>query len=205
MKNVIVRLASLLVIVAVCVSVLASCSKKIEEIPIEKVAYYLVEMDVRDYGTIEMTLVRSAAPITVDNFVQLALNDFYDGLTFVRAQKGFVIQGGKPSDEVEATMTPIPGEFFSNGFSKNTIEHAPGVISMARTQDPDSATSQFFITIGDATYLDGNYAAFGYVDDESMDIVYAIAEDMFAYGDPDMGFVYDVSRQPVITDVRVIP
>lgn len=161
-----------------------------------------VEMVVKNFGTIRMKLLRSAAPKTVDNFIKLVEDGFYDGLTFIRAQKGFVIQGGKPASE--AGLEEITGEFLSNGFAANTITHTPGVISMARTNDPNSATSQFFITIGDATYLDGNYAAFGYIDKASMEIVYAIAQAMYPYADSSMGFVDSVSAQPIIEKVTVV-
>ena len=152
-----------------------------------------------------MRLLRYIAPKTVDNFIELAEGDFYDGLTFIRAQKGFVIQGGKPADEDAAGLKPIKGEFASNGYKKNTIRHTAGVISMARTGDPNSATSQFFITTGDArASLDGDYAGFGYIDDESMAIVYKIEADMAPFGDASMGFVSDVTKQAVITDVRIV-
>ena len=144
----------------------------------------LIEME--NGATMRAELYPEIAPKTVANFEKLVREGFYDGLTFIRAQEGFVIQGGKPSDEVEATMTPIPGEFFSNGFSKNTIEHAPGVISMARSQMPNSASSQFFIMHADAPHLDGSYAAFGKVV-EGMDVVDEIA-----------GIPTDYADRPVI-------
>jgi peptidyl-prolyl cis-trans isomerase B (cyclophilin B) len=118
-------------------------------------------IDIKDYGTIKVELNPAEAPITVENFVKLAKSGFYNGLTFHRVIKGFMIQGGCPKGN--GTGGPgytIKGEFTSNGV-KNTISHKRGVISMARAYDPDSAGSQFFIMHKDGTYLDGQYAAFG--------------------------------------------
>ena len=131
-------------------------------------------IDVRDFGTIKVTLNPEQAPITVDNFVKLANKGFYNGLTFHRVIKGFMIQGGCPKGN--GTGGPgytIKGEFKSNGVN-NTISHKRGVISMARAMDPDSAGSQFFIMHKDGTYLDGQYAAFGEVI-EGIEVVDAIA------------------------------
>ena len=134
------------------------------------------EIEVKDYGTIKVELDADTAPISVTNFVKLAQEHFYDGLTFHRIIDGFMIQGGDPegtgrggSDET------IKGEFSENGV-KNDISHERGVISMARSSDPDSASSQFFIVQSDSTYLDGQYAAFGHVT-EGMDIVDQICKD----------------------------
>ena len=135
-----------------------------------------VELVVRDYGTITLELDADAAPITVANFLKLAESGFYDGLTFHRIMDGFMIQGGDPdgtgsggSDEA------IKGEFQQNGVD-NPISHVKGVISMARAKNPDSASSQFFITVADSTFLDGAYAAFGHVTD-GMDVAEQIAKD----------------------------
>ena len=115
------------------------------------------------------------APITVENFVKLAEDGFYDGLTFHRIIKGFMIQGGDPKgDGTGGAEETIKGEFSKNGV-ENPLSHKRGVISMARSQMPDSASSQFFIVHEDSTYLDGEYAAFGYVT-EGMDVVNKIAE-----------------------------
>lgn len=203
MKATLTRLTALMLALVISVAALASCKEKEPE---KKAPYYGVEMDVEGYGTIEMTLVRAAAPKTVDNFVKLANKNFYDGLTFIRAEEGFVIQGGEGSKRATRKLTPIAGEFYSNGYTKNSISHKAGVISMARSSDPNSATSQFFITTGDArSSLDGKYAGFGYVHAESMKIVYAIESGMVPYADPSMGFVSDKKYQPVITDMRVTP
>ena len=118
-------------------------------------------IDIKDYGTIKVELNPNEAPITVENFVKLAKSGFYNGLTFHRVIKGFMIQGGCPKGN--GTGGPgyeIKGEFAANGV-QNNISHKRGVISMARAYDPNSAGSQFFIMHKDGTYLDGQYAAFG--------------------------------------------
>lgn len=122
-----------------------------------------VLMKIKDYGEIELELDRSVAPITVDNFLKLVNKGFYNGLTFHRVIKGFMIQGGCPKGN--GTGGPgyqIKGEFMSNGVN-NPLKHSRGVISMARAMNPDSAGSQFFIMHQDAPHLDGEYAAFGKV------------------------------------------
>lgn len=118
---------------------------------------------VKDYGDIQVELDGDTAPVTVQNFMDLADAGFYDGLTFHRIMDGFMIQGGDPNgDGSGGSDQTIQGEFSSNGV-ENAISHKKGVISMARSQDPDSASSQFFITVADSEFLDGDYAAFGHV------------------------------------------
>ncbi|MDR3084919.1 MAG: peptidylprolyl isomerase [Christensenellaceae bacterium] len=125
-------------------------------------------------GVIRLELDSSAAPITVENFVKLVQDGFYDGLTFHRIAPGFVIQGGDPDGSGSGGPGyEIKGEFSLNGW-KNPIQHARGVISMARSRDYDTAGSQFFIVLEDAFGLDGGYAAFGHVT-EGMDVVDRIA------------------------------
>lgn len=124
----------------------------------------IVTMSIKDYGTVEIELYPEKAPNTVNNFVSLVNEGFYDGLTFHRIIEGFMIQGGDP--EGVGTGGPgysIAGEFAKNGYSGNDLIHTKGVISMARAQDPDSAGSQFFIMSADSPHLDGQYAAFGKV------------------------------------------
>ena len=133
----------------------------------------IVTMEIEDYGVVTIELYPDMAPNTVANFVNLIEDGFYDGLTFHRSVPGFVLQGGDPDGN--GTGGPgytIKGEFSSNGYTKNTLSHTRGVISMARSQDNDSAGSQFFIVLDDsATYsLDGLYAGFGRVT-EGMDII----------------------------------
>lgn len=130
---------------------------------------------VKDYGDIKLVLDGDTAPITVKNFVELAKSGFYDGLTFHRIIKGFMIQGGDPKGNgTGGSDKTIRGEFSKNGV-ENNISHKRGVISMARLQDNNSASSQFFIMHEDGDYLDGSYAAFGNVT-EGMDVVDKIAE-----------------------------
>ena len=118
-------------------------------------------INVKNYGTIKILLRDDVAPISVDNFISLANKGFYNGLTFHRVIKGFMIQGGCPKGN--GTGGPgytIKGEFLVNGVN-NPLSHKRGVISMARAMDYNSAGSQFFIVHKDATYLDGQYASFG--------------------------------------------
>ena len=131
-------------------------------------------IEVNKYGTIEVELDPSSAPLTVENFVKLANKGFYKGLTFHRVIKGFMIQGGCPKGN--GTGGPgyaIKGEFAANGVN-NPLKHTRGVISMARAMDPNSAGSQFFIMHQDAPHLDGQYAAFGKVV-KGIEVVDAIA------------------------------
>ena len=125
-------------------------------------------------GEIKLELYPEIAPITVENFVSLAKDGFYDGLIFHRVIAGFMIQGGDPQGiGIGGSGKEIKGEFAANGV-KNDLSHERGVISMARAQDPDSASSQFFIMHADGKFLDGQYAAFGRVTD-GMDVVDEIA------------------------------
>jgi len=155
-----------------------------------------VEMDFGAYGKIVIELDPEEAPITAKNFGKLVHEGFYDGLTIFRAQEGFVIQGGK--DE-SANLPAIKGEFATNGV-ENNISHVRGVISMARTGEPNSATSQFFITLDDsAAYsLDGKYAGFGHVV-EGMEVVDAIAEALFDHAVDYMGFVDDADAIKIVS------
>jgi len=133
----------------------------------------IATMEIEDYGTIKIELYPEYAENTVKNFIALSNNGFYDGLTFHRVIKDFMIQGGDP--EGNGTGGPgysITGEFTDNGF-KNDLSHTEGVLSMARAQDMDSAGSQFFIVTKDSTYLDGQYASFGKVI-KGMDVVHKI-------------------------------
>lgn len=133
-------------------------------------------IDIKDYGKISLELDADTAPITVTNFVKLAKEGFYDGLTFHRIIKGFMMQGGDPKgDGTGGSDEEIKGEFSQNGV-ENNISHKRGVISMARSQLYNSASSQFFIVHEDSTYLDGQYAGFGHVTD-GMDIVDKICEE----------------------------
>ncbi len=119
-----------------------------------------------DGSVMTAELYPEKAPNTVRNFIALANRGFYDGLTFHRVIPGFMIQGGDPKgDGTGGPGYEIRGEFAANGFSQNDLKHTTGVLSMARTGDPDSAGSQFFIMVAPAEHLDGEYAAFGRVID----------------------------------------
>lgn len=141
-----------------------------------------------------------AAPLTVENFLKLTEEGFYDGLTFHRIIDGFMIQGGDPKGNgTGGSDETIKGEFSENGV-ENPLSHTRGAISMARSQDYDSASSQFFIVQEDSTYLDGQYAAFGYVT-EGMDVVDKICEDVSV---EDQNGTVLPENQPVIKSIKVV-
>lgn len=150
-----------IIIILVSILCLTGCGKKEYDNPI-------VTMNIKDYGTIKIELYPKYAPNTVANFVNLVEEGFYNGNTFHRLVPGFVLQGGDP--EGNGTGDPgysIKGEFRENGYTKNTLKHTTGIISMARSMSPDSAGSQFFIVLADSQMisasLDNKYAAFGKV------------------------------------------
>ena len=156
-------------------------------------------IEVKDYGTIDVELDADTAPITVTNFVKLAQEGFYDGLTFHRIMDGFMIQGGDPNGNgTGGSEDNIKGEFSNNGVD-NDISHTRGTISMARASDPDSASSQFFIVQADSTFLDGDYAGFGHVT-EGMDIVDKICEDAKP---TDNNGTITSDQQPVIEKITI--
>ena len=160
---------------------------------------YYVDIEIADYGTITVQLDQSAAPITAANFVALAESGFYDGLTFHRIISGFMMQGGDPKGNgTGGSDMKIKGEFAANGHD-NPISHERGVISMARSKAYDSASSQFFIMHEDASYLDGQYAAFGRVV-EGMDVVDAVCA---AAQPTDNNGSIAAGAQPVMTNVTV--
>lgn len=142
----------------------------------------MVQIEMENGGIIKIELDHTAAPITAANFEKLVKEGFYDGLIFHRVIKGFMIQGGDPTATgCGGSDENIVGEFMANGHN-NPISHVRGVISMARSQNPNSASSQFFIMHADALYLDGQYAAFGKVV-EGMDVVDEIADVATDYSD----------------------
>lgn len=174
-------------------------TSKSENVNLEDQETVQAEIKVKDYGTIMVDLYQEIAPITVENFVKLAEDGFYDGLTFHRVMKGFMIQGGDPKgDSTGGAEETIKGEFSKNGV-ENPLSHKRGVVSMARSQMPDSASSQFFIVHEDSTYLDGEYAAFGCVT-EGMDVVDKICEE--ATGQDQNGML-PKENQPVIESITV--
>ncbi|BBE31142.1 peptidyl-prolyl cis-trans isomerase [Tepiditoga spiralis] len=142
----------------------------------------IIVIEMEDGSKIKAELYPEIAPITVENFLKLIKEGFYDGLTFHRIIKGFVIQGGCPNgDGTGGPGYSIKGEFESNGV-KNDLKHEKGILSMARAQDPNSAGSQFFIMLDSHPHLDGSYAAFGKVI-EGMDVVDYIASVKTNYAD----------------------
>ena len=184
------KLLTILCSFVLCIS-LFGCQKETKN--------YIAKIEVENYGTITLKLEGKKAPITVQNFVDLAKSGFYDGLTFHRIIKGFMIQGGDPNGNgTGGSDKTIKGEFKDNGV-KNNIKHKRGVISMARSSDYDSASSQFFIMQEENDSLDGQYAAFGHVT-KGMKIVDQICED----ADPmdDNGTIAE-SKQPVIKTIKV--
>lgn len=159
--------------------------------------YYDCEIKVKNYGSIKLKLDANIAPITVSNFVGLANDGFYNGLTFHRIIKGFMIQGGDPNgDGTGGSKQTIKGEFSANGVD-NPLKHTRGVISMARSQSYDSASSQFFIMHEDTSSLDGQYAAFGCAY-SGMDIVDKICDDVKT---EDSNGTVSKKNQPVIESI----
>ena len=159
---------------------------------------FIIEME--DGGVMKGELYEDIAPETVANYEKLANEGFYDGLIFHRVIPGFMIQGGCPNGNgMGGPGYTIKGEFTANGF-KNDLSHMRGTISMARSNDMDSASSQFFIVHEDSTYLDGLYAAFGHVT-SGMEVVDAICENTPVQ---DANGTVKASDQPIITAIRVI-
>ena len=168
--------------------------------PVDTAATDWVQIDVQDYGTITAELYRGAAPITVENFISLVKEGFYDGLTFHRVISGFMIQGGDPKGNgTGGSDRQLKGEFAKNGVD-NPIAHERGVLSMARANPYDSASSQFFIMHQAAPQLDGSYAAFGRVL-TGMEVVDAICASTPV---TDGNGTVAKANQPIITSIRVI-
>lgn len=175
-------------------------TEQTEEPAAEPIGIHHAEIVIKDFGTVKVELDGDTAPITVQNFMDLANAGFYDGLTFHRIMEGFMIQGGDPNgDGTGGSEKTIKGEFSANGVN-NDISHKKGVISMARAQDPDSASSQFFIVQEDSEFLDGQYAAFGHVT-EGMEFVDIIAKE--AKPIDDNGTI-PKEEQPVIETIKII-
>ena len=178
----------------------ASQEEQTSEPAAEPIGIHHAEIVIRDIGTVKVELDGDSAPITVQNFMDLANEGFYDGLTFHRIMEGFMIQGGDPAGNgTGGSDHNIKGEFAANGVN-NPISHKKGVISMARAQDPDSASSQFFIVQEDSEFLDGQYAAFGHVT-EGMEFVDIIAKE--AKPIDDNGTI-PAEEQPVIETIKII-
>lgn len=165
----------------------------------EAAATAYADIDIADYGKITIALDANSAPETVENFISLAESGFYDGLTFHRIISGFMMQGGDPNgDGTGGSEKTITGEFSQNGI-ENPLSHTRGAVSMARSNDMNSASSQFFIVHQDSTFLDGAYAVFGYVT-EGMDVVDAVCA--AAQPTDDNGTI-PAEEQPVITSITI--
>ena len=159
-----------------------------------------VEIVVKNYGTITLEINADAAPQTASNFLNLAKKGFYNGLTIYRAIDGFAIYGGDPNGNgTGSSGDTIPGEFMSNGFN-NPLSHVVGAIGMARGTLKDSASCQFYILQNSATYLDGDFAVFGYVV-SGMDTVNSIASSVSVSGAD--GYIAS-ANQPVISSMRIV-
>ena len=190
----------IVVLVAAVIALFAVRGKKESTEAIDAAGKHHIEIQVKDYGTIKAELDGDAAPITVANFLKLAESGFYDGLTFHRIIDGFMIQGGDPKGNgTGGADKTIKGEFSQNGV-ENKLSHVRGTLSMARSQDMDSASSQFFIVQSDCTYLDCQYAAFGTVT-EGMELVDKICKDTPVQ---DNNGTVSAADQPVIESIKVI-
>ncbi len=178
---------------------LCACGKKAEP-SVKGIGIHHVEINIKDCGTVKVELDGDTAPITVQNFLDLAKAGFYNGLTFHRIIDGFMIQGGDPNGNgTGGSGKNIKGEFKANGV-ENGISHTKGVISMARSSAPDSASSQFFIMVADYPSLDGQYAAFGHVT-EGQEVADQIAKDARPV---DNNGTIPAAEQPVIESIVVI-
>ena len=203
--TIIVSVLSLVLIAVIVLVSFISCyggsSYYAENRDIEGRDIVYAEMSVKGYGKVTLLLDRTTAPITVDNFVSLVNDKFYDGLTFHRIIDDFMIQGGDPkANGTGNSENEIYGEFSSNGHV-NDIQHIDGVISMARGEDPNSASCQFFICNADSPHLNGNYAAFGYVID-GLNVIHRITRDYVKKTTG--GVIKDKNQQPVIEYIRII-
>lgn len=175
MKHRGMKLLSLLLIVVTLVGCQSTPKQLIIPVVEEPEVLPLVTMEIKDFGTIQAELYPHIAPNTVNNFISLINKGFYNGIIIHRIEKGFVLQAGDPTGTgAGGPGYSIAGEFTSNGF-KNDLMHTEGILSMARTNHPDSAGSQFFIMLDDAPHLDGSYAAFGKVI-SGMDVAHKIEE-----------------------------
>lgn len=156
----------------------------------------IVKIYVRDMGVMTAELYPEKAPKTVENFLKLVKSDFYNGLIFHRVIAGFMIQGGGYTpDFADRETGSIKGEFRANGFMDNDIAHKRGVLSMARTSDPDSASSQFFVMHANAPHLDSQYAAFGMLTDG-----FDVLDEIASVKTGRYGYFSDVPRTPIVID-----
>ena len=157
----------------------------------------IIKINVKDFGTMTAELYPEKAPKTVANFIKLAEQGFFSGLIFHRIIKGFMIQGGGYTEDMgETDAQSIKGEFRANGFAANDLKHTRGVLSMARTSDPNSASSQFFVMHQDAPHLDSQYAGFGKLTDgfDVLDAIASVKTGMLGW------YMQDVPTVPVVIE-----
>ena len=157
----------------------------------------IIKINVRNFGTMTAELYPEMAPKTVANFLKLIEEGFFEGLIFHRVIRGFMIQGGGYTEDMEHKETDsINGEFKANGFMQNDLKHTRGVLSMARTSDPDSASSQFFVMHQDAPHLDAQYAGFGKLTDgfDVLDAIASVKTGNFGW------YMQDVPKEPVVIE-----
>ncbi len=218
-KRMIIAICSLVlaVIIAASTTIITlvltnSCAYK-RTLDIDDHKTYTATMEIKGCGKVTLLLDYTAAPVTVENFVKLANEGFYDGLTFHRVMDDFMIQGGDPkangsggNTDAEGNKLEIKGEFAENGHIANKhLKHRKGVISMARSDDPDSASSQFFICNSNSESvkaLDGKYAAFGYVID-GLRVIDKVTRKTAPLAGSN-GAISDKADQAVITSIRVV-
>lgn len=172
------------------------------------------ELTVKGYEPIIIELDADSAPISASNFADLVKKGYYDGKTFYRIQDGFVIQGGTLGNNAagnDPSLDPVAGEFSSNGYENPLADnYGKGYLAMARTNDPDSATSTFFITLDNSDMvgqsLNGNYAAFGTIDDAGMKTIEKIVADYIGKVAPNdqMGIIASEADQPVIEKITLL-
>ena len=156
----------------------------------------IIKIHVRDLGVMTAELYPDKAPKTVENFLGLVKSGFYSGLIFHRVIQGFMIQGGGYDEAFEDKDAPaIRGEFRANGFAQNDLKHARGVLSMARTSNPNSASSQFFVMHQNAPHLDGQYAGFGMLTDG-----FEVLDKIASAKTGRMGYFADVPRETIVID-----
>lgn len=199
-KNIIFAVSTVIIIVLILViNVLVNKNNETSERKDLLTGKHYVEITVKGYGKIDLELDADVAPITVTNFINLVNDKFYDGLTFHRIIDGFMVQGGDPlGNGTGGSSKTIKGEFSDNGIN-NSISHVRGVISMARSNSYDSASSQFFIVHEDSTFLDGKYAAFGKVT-SGMDVV----DELVKVKVEDNNGTVSKENQPVIESIKII-
>jgi peptidyl-prolyl cis-trans isomerase B (cyclophilin B) len=182
MKKTNFKVIALIIATIIAITALTACTSNKSTSP-TTTGNSKVKIEMEGGGTMVLELYPNYAPETVANFLSLVDKGFYNGITFHRIIKDFMIQGGDPSGNGSGGSDKnIKGEFANNGFTQNTLKHTKGVISMARSGDPDSASSQFFIMHGEVSQLDGDYAAFGKLI-EGEDILDKIASSPVHFGE----------------------